>query len=150
MNVWTPARTLADPKAILLGLVAGVALGAALIYTAVGPGLGVFTGWKHASSWAWDYRLSRWQRAALKWYETHSDDPVIQLLECKPTRVDPTDGSHGIAILRMRVRAAGGATAEKTEVIRMRASGEGERLHPWYVVNYPIADDAVVISGRPR
>lgn len=150
MNVWIPARTLADPKAILLGVTCGIALGAALIYAAFGPGLGVFTGWKHASSWARDHRLSKWQRIALEWYETHSDDPVIQLLECMPTRVDTNDSSFGVAILRMRVKKPGGATSEEIEVIEVQDDGKGQRMHPYYQAAYSDGGDGVVISGRPR
>lgn len=156
MNTWVPARTLADPKAILLGLVVGLVSGSGLTYLAVGrttaAGSSAGPQWKHAAEWAKDPRLSKWQKEVMNWYETHSDHPEIELLEFLPSRIYGAR-IEGVVVFRAREKNPAGGVSVNTRVIaidhgKLYEYGDGYRDH--YMSNGTPANDGVVIAGRPR
>lgn len=149
-NTWVPARTLASPKAIILGVTVGVALGAALIYAAVGPGFNLDPNWKRAASWARDSRLSRWQKLALETYDVYGDDPVINLIGFDSSRINTDMKDTAIVPMRIRTKAANGGTESKLVVIRVGKGVTWMKVDPRATAFFDDAGDAVVISGRPH
>lgn len=152
MNTWVPARTLADPKAILLGLVVGLAVGSAGTYLAVSrlsaAGGQADGNWRHAAAWAKDPRFSVRQKTALAWHESHSDDPVIELLEFEDSRIAPQDDRYSVVTMRIREKVSG-SPKERILTYMLYPDGRCETYdHRIRSATGSPVKDGVVIQGR--
>jgi hypothetical protein len=148
MNTWVPARTLADPKVLLLGAALGLLAGSVVTWAALSGNLSSQSrGWKHAKDWAKDSRLNERQRIALKWLDGSLGDPAIELLEVLPSRKGPDSDTYALVGIRFRSKSALGGSAIGYRLICAYDDGVAKDVSPMLSGWGTAADDGVVISG---